>query len=143
MDIENKGNILVRPEGEFSVRDEGGNVVYTAPVEMGSVYAGLTSPLVLVPSVTIPDGEYEISLSLTDKATGASASSENQRIAVSNAERLLTDFAIETRVDPLPEESALVYLQVTALITNNGDGINASDIVLDVLRDGELIQSFR
>lgn len=142
IEVENQGNVLVRPEGEFSLKDKSGQVVFVSPVAMGSVYAGLTSPLVLVPNAPIPDGDYKLSLSLADSATGASATIDDQLVVVTSEQDAPDQFQLEAEVVAEPESRTPIYLEVNATATNTGEPVASTEIVLDVMLDGDVVESF-
>ncbi|MDQ3444284.1 MAG: hypothetical protein M3490_11815 [Chloroflexota bacterium] len=56
----NSGNVLVKPSGELTLEDEAGEIVLSAPIAMGSVYAGTTAPLAVGITASVPQGEYTI-----------------------------------------------------------------------------------
>ena len=62
--------MLVKPAGTLTVSDASGKKIVEAPIAMGSVYMGNTSAIqVILPSQVAP-GDYLISITLKDKATG-------------------------------------------------------------------------
>ncbi|MDQ4035907.1 MAG: hypothetical protein M3153_08255 [Chloroflexota bacterium] len=70
-DIDNPGNVHVRPAGEFVLRNGAGTEIAASSVAMDSVYAG-TSTLLEAAAVELLDpGEYCAELTLTDEETGA------------------------------------------------------------------------
>jgi hypothetical protein len=72
--LSNAGNQHLKPAGTMTIKDATAAVVSEAPVTMGSVYGGMdTSVAVTLDGLLLP-GEYTVTLSLTDAATGVSAS---------------------------------------------------------------------
>jgi hypothetical protein len=70
-EVENSGNVHLRPTGEFVLRDAGGTEIAASSVAMDTVYAG-TSTLLEVPAPELlGPGEYCAELTLTDTETGA------------------------------------------------------------------------
>lgn len=66
VEVENTGNVRLRPVAELTLSDATGKVVSTASVAMDSFYAG-TSTLVELPlAALLRPGEYRIALTLTD-----------------------------------------------------------------------------
>ena len=55
--VSNTGNVLVRPAGEALLKDGSGTAVMTAPVAMGSVYAGIATSLALPLQADLPPGD--------------------------------------------------------------------------------------
>jgi uncharacterized membrane protein len=72
--IENTGNILVKPAGTLTVTTHDGKKALAVPVTMQSVYAGSTTRIEVNLPPKFQPGDYTISLTLKDTATGASAS---------------------------------------------------------------------
>lgn len=140
--VENSGNVLVRPQGELVVRDAGGKAVVTAPVQMGSVYAGLTVPLSVALTTPLPEGEYTVEVALTDEPTGVSASLEDAAITIVSAEELAAQVRIEGTVTLMPDPADPAYADVALTVTNPGEPVANAEVVLDVARDGEAVESF-
>ena len=65
--VKNDGNVLLKPSGEFVLRDTRGIEVSRYPIKMGSVYAG-TDTFVDVPFAgRLEQGDYTVELTLTDQ----------------------------------------------------------------------------
>lgn len=70
-EVDNPGNVHLRPTGEFVLRNGAGTGIAASSVAMDSVYAG-TSTLLEAPAGELLDpGEYCAELTLTDEDTGA------------------------------------------------------------------------
>lgn len=80
--IANTGNILVKPAGSLTITAGDGNVALTTPVTMLSVYAGLSTHIELNLPAGFTPGNYRVSLSLKDPATGATASIRDAQAAL-------------------------------------------------------------
>jgi hypothetical protein len=140
--VENGGDILVRPQGELVLADEGGQVVFTAPVQMGSVYAGMAVSLVIPLTTALPEGEYSLSLTLADEESGATAAIESQAVSISSEAQAAQQFSIAGEVSLQPADGEPVYADIAVQVTNSGEAVNSSELVLDVVRNGELVESF-
>ncbi len=140
--VENSGNVLVKPRGELTLQNAKGETVFTAPVAMGSVYAGTTVPLSVGLRTTLPEGEYKLSVELKDEATGTSAKLQNAAIAIASAEQATSQFVLTGDVKLAPDAAKPVYADVSAEITNNGDPVNDAEVLLDVTKDGKVVETF-
>jgi hypothetical protein len=140
--VENSGNVLVRPQGELVVRDADGKAVVTTPVAMGSVYAGLTVPLSVALTTPLPEGDYTVEVALTDEPSGVSASLEGAAITIVSAEELAAQVRIEGTVTLAPDPANPAFADVALTVTNPGEPIANAEVILDVARDGEPVETF-
>jgi hypothetical protein len=140
--ITNTGNVLVKPAGELTLTDASGETVLTAPIAMGSVYAGTTAPLSVGLTTALPDGDYQLSVSLKDDATGVTASLENQTITVSAAAAQPSPLTMTADVSVSPDANNPAFATVDVQIDNQGDPVAQAEVLLDVMRDGELVETF-
>jgi len=140
--VENSGNVLVRPQGELTLTDGTGKVVVTAPIEMGSVYAGTTAPLSVALTTTIPEGDYTMSVDLTDEKTKATAAIEEQTIAIAAEDAAPAQFALTGDVTLAPDAENPAFANVAVAITNQGEPVQNAEVLLDVMKDGELVETF-
>jgi hypothetical protein len=69
-EIDNPGNVHLRPEGSYRVLDADDREVGAGSVAMDSVYAGTETLLEAPLAELLPEGNYCAELSLTDPATG-------------------------------------------------------------------------
>jgi hypothetical protein len=139
--VENTGNVLVRPTGEAVLTDANGAVVMTAPITMGSVYAGIGTTLAIPLQADIEPGDYTLALQVQDPETGVGAELQGYQLAITEVEDSPDIWAMDATVVLAPDLAAPVYADVEALITNNGPVTNV-EIELDVIRDGELVETF-
>lgn len=140
--VNNTGNVLVKPRGELTLRNGAGETVLTAPIVMGSVYAGTTAPLAVSVPSSVPVGEYVVSVDLTDDATGVTASIADSTVAITEAEEEPEQFTATATVTLSPDTTKPVFADVSAEITNAGEAVEGAEVVLDVLKDGELVESY-
>lgn len=73
--VENPGNVRLKPAGEFTLRDRTGTEISRAPVTMDTVYAGTATTLEVPLAQALNPGDYSASLGLTDASTGVKAAS--------------------------------------------------------------------
>lgn len=66
IEVENTGNVRLRPVAEISISDAVGKVVSTASVPMDSFYAGTATLVELPLAALLLPGQYRIALTLTD-----------------------------------------------------------------------------
>jgi len=138
--VTNTGNYLVRPSGLIELVDADGTAIMSSPVEMLSVYGGLTTNMEVVLPGQMPAGNYILNLSLTDEASGASASIEDVAVEVPKAVDPTGVSITKASIEPNAADIAFANVDVT--LSNGGQEIPASNVNLDVLHDGELVESF-
>jgi hypothetical protein len=140
--VNNTGNVLVKPRGELVLRNAEGETVLTAPIVMGSVYAGTTAPMsVGIPS-SVAEGEYSLTVDVMDDATGVAASIGDTTIAVVASDETPVQFTMTGTVALAPDASKPAFADVSAEITNVGDPVDAAEVVLEVTRDGEVVETY-
>ena len=146
--IKNDGNVLVKPAGNLTIRDDSGEEVVSAPIAMGSVYAGMETTLEVGLSNTLVAGSYEFDLSLKDEATGAKARAKRIEIQLVDPDATgqgETPVAIsEIAIEPSADESTgeLRFVGLTIQVENRGEPIGTSRMTLHVTRDGETVEDF-
>lgn len=140
--VTNSGNVLVKPSGELTLEDDAGEIVLSAPIAMGSVYAGTTAPLAVGITAGVPQGEYTISVQLNDEATGTTASVERVPMTIVDAGEATTDFSVVGDITLSPDAGSPVFADVVVQITNEGEPVASAEVILDVSRDGELVETF-
>lgn len=140
--VTNTGNVLVRPEGEMIVHDAAGEMVLTAPIVMGSVYAGLTVPLSVALTTPLNEGDYTVSVELSDPESGVSASVTDASITIVPPEVLATQVRVEGTVTLVPDSANPAFADVALIVTNPGQPIANAEVVLEASRNGELVESF-
>lgn len=140
--IVNTGTARVRPQGELVVTTPAGEEVSSTGVEMGSVYGGNTTTVRVTLPKQLPLGDYLVSLSLTDEATGASDSIENATVTLAEPEAEETEVFTVDDVSIAPNGDPVQYADVAATITNNGQAIPTANVTLNVQRDGEDVESY-
>lgn len=138
--ITNTGNYLVRPAGEIGLVNESGTEVLASPMELGSVYAGNATEVVVTLPEQLASGDYVLTLSLQDAESGASALIDGVSIFVPEPEDprglSLGDYAFTPNADPI------VLLDVSVTIANGGQQLPAANVVLEVSRDGEVTEEY-
>jgi hypothetical protein len=140
--LANTGNVLVKPQGDLTLMNEAGDVVLTAPIAMGSVYAGTTVPLVVGLTGNLPDGDYTLSIALRDEATGSTAALDGVPITIDAASSAPAQFSMTAEVTLSPDTSNPAFANVNVTIDNQGNPAGQAEVLLDVLKDGELIETF-
>ncbi len=138
--ITNTGNYLVRPAGTMELTDSEGEVVFTSPVELGSVYAGLTTDIAVRLPVALEPGDYTLLLTLEDSDSGATAAIQSATLTVMSSERPAQFTLGEYAIEPNAEEIA--FANVTVTLDNAGQQIAAANVTLIVSRDGKLVEKF-
>jgi hypothetical protein len=138
--VTNTGNVLVKPAGTLTVANPAGEVLVTAPIEMGSVYMGnATAVQVALPNQFTP-GDYVVTITLSDAATGVSA--EQQAVPVTMAEAEATPVSFSVGVTVKADGDPVRFADVTVLISNGGEAIPTATVKLHVMRDGEEVEVY-
>lgn len=138
--ITNTGNYLVRPVGNLVIIDGDDKVVAEIPVEMGAIYAGLSTTLSVSLPLQIQPNEYRVNVELEDGDSSAVASLENAPVTiVENDDGEVMAFS-EYSVQPNADD--IVFADVDITIDNPGERISAADVNLVVLRDGEVVEDY-
>src|SRR5690606_22135871 len=104
-----------------------------------SVYAGLSTLVEVILPEQMAGGDYTISLSLTDDASGATASIDSAEVAVPDLGDTAGVSVESVAIEPNADE--IVFANVDLTLNNGGQQIPASNVTLDVMRDGELVES--
>jgi hypothetical protein len=137
--ITNTGNYLVRPAGELTLTDMSGNAVHTSTVEMGSVYAGLSTFIEVALPEQTPPGNYVVNLTLVDEASGATAEVAQAQVTVpepTDPTGISATVSIEPNADPI------AFANASVTIMNGGTEVPAANVTLTVLRDGEKVEDY-
>jgi hypothetical protein len=140
--LANTGNVLVKPQGELTLANADGDVVLSAPIIMGSVYAGTTVPLVVGLTADLPEGDYTLAVDLNDEATGASDTIDDFTLTLSAASTAAAQFSMTADVVLSPDNVAPAFATVNVTIENQGNPANRAEVLLDVMKDGEVVETF-
>jgi hypothetical protein len=145
-DIANTGNTRVYPTGTVAFSKPGGELVATAPIEMGAVYAFQETTLEIGFQSPLPPGEYEVDVELTDPDTGASANLADYRVVAPDP--LATPeppppVTIENvSIEPGPSADNVQFANVQATLSNTGEPVGNAQLSLLVSKDGEEVERF-
>lgn len=149
VEVENGGNVLLKPEGKVTMSTPAGDEVLTAPIVMGSVYAGMSTIIELPIPTLIAPGDYLVDVTLADPETKAKAAADDLAVtaldpslgSTPEAEPITLDRVdVEPVLDPATGDLQLVTVIVS--ITNGGGPLNGARLTLHVERDGELVEDF-
>ncbi len=140
--VVNSGNVLVKPAGELTLTNDSGKAVFSAPIQMGSVYAGMTVLLSVALAPSVPDGDYQMSVDLKDEETGVSAELPSQTITVSHEIEAPAQFTLAGSVTLMPDAAKPSFADVAVTISNSGVAATQSELLLEASRDGELVETF-
>lgn len=147
VDIANTGNILVRPAGELVLTSANGVLLVTAPVAMGSVYAGMSTQIEIPVPVLLEPGTYNVSVSLTDEVTGATASTPNLILEVTSpgdATPTVEPVTVDTfTVETVTDAAGVVQLaNVSVTLNNTGSPLPAARVTLHVKLNGSVVEDY-
>lgn len=138
--ITNTGNYLVRPAGELLLRNDSGEVVHRSPVKMGSVYSGLSTVISVMLPQQLPPATYSLDLSLVDEDSGATTSVRDFEMEVPEPVDPAGISILEAAVERNAEE--IVFANIDVTLNNGGQQIPATNVTLEVMRNGEPVDSF-
>ncbi|HWV23592.1 MAG TPA: DUF916 domain-containing protein [Thermomicrobiales bacterium] len=138
--VTNTGNYLVRPAGKLTLKNAHGDVIMSAPIAMESVYAGNTTDIELPLPDQMTPGDYVLDLSLTDVDSSATNSIENAKITIPSASNPRGISVVTATVAPNAKEIAFANVDVS--LKNGGPKIPASDVTLQVIRNGKPLEDF-
>jgi hypothetical protein len=139
--VTNTGNVLVRPAGDLTIVTSNGETVVTAPIAMGSIYAGTTVPLSVPLTDPLPEGDYTVAISLNDPETGIAVTSEGV-VTISNIDQVPAQFEMMGTVSLSPDATNPAFADVAVTVANGGQAVSDAEVLLDVSRDGELVEMF-
>jgi hypothetical protein len=149
IEVRNPGNIFLNPSGTVTMTTEDGEPVLTAPITMGSVYAGMNTTLELSIPTILEAGTYTVSVALEDEETGVSAEVTDVPVTVAEPPAAATPLAepvtIESvALDPLtdPDTDELQAVNVGVTLENPGATIPSAQLTLHVTRNGELVEDY-
>jgi hypothetical protein len=144
-EIENTGDILVRPEGEVEVLDQDGLLLASLPVAMDSVYARDTTVLRAGVAASIGTGPFTVRVTLSDPESGVIAVAEVSdliaNVPTATPEPATIQIA-SSAVTPAPTPDDVQFANVEALITNGGDPVANAQLSLIASVDGAEVERF-
>lgn len=138
--VSNTGNFLVRPSGDISLMTVDGDPVVSSPIQMGSIYGGLSTHIRVILPEQLVAGDYSVSLSLTDEASGISREVRDAQVTIEEPADPKGISLVAASVRPNAEE--IVFANVDIALNNGGQPLPAANVNLDVMRDGEQVDSF-
>jgi hypothetical protein len=145
--LSNDGNVLLKPAGTVTVTTIEGETIMTAPVLMGSVYAGTSTLLELQIPTLLPPGDYEIAVSLADEETELKVKEDDLTVTVADDAAVaevnpvtIGDVVVTPAFDPSTNDLQVVGMVVT--LNNAGQPVPNAQLTLRVTRDGELVEDF-
>ena len=142
--VANTGNVFVAPRGEMSIWSLEGDQLMSAPVQMNNVYTGHSTSLAINLGSGLPAGEYLVSIELSDdEYPNMTASLQDVAISVSSSPAELANATIAFGTVAIePNAAPVQYVSIGAEVINRGEDIPSARIVLNVTRDGELVEEF-
>jgi hypothetical protein len=138
--VQNEGNYLVRPAGDLVIADADGKDVLTAPIEMGSVYAGLGTTIEVLLPEQMAAGDYTVSFSMTDPESGATDEITNAAVTIDELADPTGVSLSSATIEPNADEISFANVDIT--LDNGGQEIPASNVTLEVMHDGVAVESF-
>ena len=117
-----------------------GEVALSSNLELGSIYSGLSTSIEILVPDQLPDGEYSLEIALHDQGSDANASITDGEVTLSSLKDRTGVSVVESSVSPNSEE--VVFANVDIALDNGGQQIPASNVMLEVMRDGELVEEY-
>lgn len=147
VEVENAGNVLLKPAGTLTMTTADGDAVLSSPIEMGSVYAGMSTVIELPIPTLLDPGDYLVDLDLADAETGATAKETDLPATAVDSAVASTSEVKPIRIDKVaaepvldPATDALQVVNVTVVLVNDGGPLNGARLTLHVERDGEFVE---
>jgi len=144
INLQNTGDVRVRPEGTISLVDLEGNLVVSIPVNMESIYAHDETVLTVGTTEALPPGDYTVKVDLSDEETKVTASGESDqtRIDLAATPVPVTISISAASVEPGPDAGNVQFAVVEATISNSGEPMTNAQLSLLAFKDGEEIERF-
>ncbi len=147
VEVENAGNVLLKPAGTLTMTTADGDALLSSPIEMGSVYAGMSTIIELPIPTLLDPGDYLVDLDLKDAETGAKAEGADLPAIALDPALAATPEVKPIRIDEVaaepvldPATDLLLVVNVTVVLVNDGGPLNGARLTLHVERDGELVE---
>jgi hypothetical protein len=143
IEIENTGNVLLKPAGTVTVTTASGQAVSAAPVEMGSVYAGMATTLELAIPTVLGDGEYVVEVALHDEESDAEAAARTTaRVVAAAVPSPVTIGGVTVDAVSDPAGGKLQFVTIAVELANAGAPLPSARLTLRVSRNGALVEDF-
>jgi hypothetical protein len=130
--VRNAGNVLLKPAGELTLTDGTGKEALRQQLAMGSVYAGMETTLEVPLPPALAEGDYDVTLDLTDAETAATASVATAPVTLSREVEKEDPLAITTTVTPMPAADDVQFAVVSLTIENRELPVNGAQVLLHV-----------
>jgi hypothetical protein len=143
--VSNTGNVLIKPEGSVTMTTPDGEEVLTAPIEMKAIYLGLDNEIRVVIPNQVLLGEYLVSYDIHEPTYGLHAMMDDAPVTITEIAPEATPGSVTFLVDSVMVTASgdpIQFADVTATITNNGQGIPTSRVSLVAMRDGEEVETY-
>jgi hypothetical protein len=141
--VNNTGNVLLKPTGEVVLTDDAGNEVFKQPFAMGSVYAGMGTTLEVPLPPALPEGNYQVSMNMSDPVTSLEASAPETEVALSYEAEVEAPLAITSAlVTPMPAADDVQFASVAITVKNKDVAVEGVRVVLNVEHDGAPVEEF-
>jgi hypothetical protein len=141
--VQNTGNLRLRPYGELTLFDSDSRELITAPVVMGSVFAGHRTLAEVRLEGLLPPGEYRLSVSMRDDESGATASLEKATLVMPEPEEEAAPNPITVEsIAVTPNPDPIQFAGIAVDLGNAGEVIPGSKLTMSVFHDGAFVEDF-
>lgn len=143
----NTGNLQLTPSGEIRIKDAEGGLVLSAPIKMGRVYGGHETELWLGLGQPLAEGEYQVSVELSDPEKDVRAELKLTAMLVeedsADVETAISPMSItSSSASAMPNADAVQFLAVEATISNTGEPVANAQLSLIARLDGVEVERF-
>jgi hypothetical protein len=140
--LHNTGNVRIDLEGVVKLVNGSGDTVLESPVILGPVYSGQETVVRLYLPSMPPEGDYRISMDLSDEELGVTKSLEEAALLVPEAESsevapiAFDGVVVEANADPIQ------FANVTIDVAISGSAFQSTRLTMSVFKDGEAVEDF-
>jgi hypothetical protein len=144
IELNNTGDVRVRPQGDIRLVDADGKPAVSIPVEMESIYAHDGTTLTVGTTQAMPPGDYTIEVDLSDKETKTKASGTSDPVHIDRAATPVpqTITISSAAIEPGPAADNVQFAVVDATISNSGEPVTNAQLSLLVSKDGDEVERF-
>ncbi|CAN5674300.1 hypothetical protein BH09CHL1_BH09CHL1_06550 [soil metagenome] len=144
--LSNTGNVLLRPTGTVTLTTDTGDFIVSAPISMGSFYAGTSTNIEIPVPIALVAGEYKVAVELMDVENGVEVSQPALALTVIESENASPVAAVisipSITLDPIFDQSGenLQFVNVQVVLSNASSPVGSAQLTMHVTRNGVLVE---